>query len=87
MCHINTREQISSARDVSSLITGLIFRQCVPFNESTICNLIKYHFEGANYEMSEDELLNLIRCRLDTFERNDYVKFRNGSYYPASISS
>ena len=85
MCSLKTKDQITNAGDVNSLITGLIFRQCVPFTELDICNLIKHHYEGAKYKVSENELFQLIRCRLDTFERNDYIKFQNGQYYPASI--
>lgn len=87
MCHIKTKSGIINSGDLSSLVTGLINRQCVPFNESQIAELVKYHSEGAMYCINDDDIEELIKARLDTLERNDYIVYRKGQYYPRALAS
>lgn len=85
MCHINTREKIKTQADINNLIVGLINRQCWPFNEEEIVRLAEYHSAGAEIAVKKTQLERLIRSRLDTCERNDFLSYKKGYYYPKSI--
>lgn len=85
MCHINTKNKIMNQSDINSLVTGIIFRQCAPFKESQIKDIVLYHSAGAMVDIDEKEIEKLIRTRLDTLERNDYISCKKNEYYPKSI--
>lgn len=85
MCHINTQSNIVSQGDINSLVVGIINRQCNPFTEPMIKDMVMYHSAGAKVEIKIPEIEDLIKTRLDTLVRNDYIGYRRGQYYPKNI--
>lgn len=67
------------------MIVGIINRQCTPFNEAKIKEMVLYHSAGAKIEIKVPEIEDLIKTRLDTLVRNDFVSYRRGEYYPRSM--
>ena len=85
MCHMNTKSNIVSQGDINSLVVGIINRQCVPFNEAKIKDMVLYHSAGAKIEIKVPEIEDLIKTRLDTLVRNDYISYKRGEYYPRKM--
>lgn len=85
MCHINTKSNIVSQGDINSLIVGIINRQRVPFTEPMIKDMVMYHSAGAKVDIDLAEIEELIKTRLDTFVRNDYISYMRGQYYPRKV--
>lgn len=85
MCRISTREQLETQADINSLVVGLINRQCKPFSEEMIIKLTEYHSSNAKVIITRKQIMELIRSRLDTCERNGFLSYKKGYYYPKSI--
>ena len=85
MCHINTNSNIVSQGDINSLVVGIINRQRTPFTVPMIREMVIYHSAGARVEIKIPDIENLIKSRLDTFVRNDYIVYKRGQYYPKKI--
>jgi len=85
MCRINTKSNIVNQGDINNLVVGIINRQCAPFNEDKIKDIVLYHSTGAKISISVSEIEALIKTRLDTLVRNDFVTYKRGQYYPIRI--
>ena len=83
MTRIKTGSAIKTKADLSSLVTGILFRQQEPFSEEEIREMILAFCTGSGFDREEIE--QLISEHIDTFERNDYLHFKNGKYVPNNI--
>ena len=85
MCRINTRGNIVSQGDINSLVVGVINRQQTPFSEAMVKDMVLHLSAGAKIDIIMSEIENLIKARLDTLVRNDFVSYKRGQYYPRNI--
>ena len=85
MCRINTRDNIENQGDINSLIVGIINRQQTPFSEAVIKDMFLHLSAGAQIDIIKSEIDNLIKARLDTLVRNDFISYKRGQYYPKNL--
>ena len=85
MCRINTRDDIVCQGDINSLVVGVINRQQAPFSETVIKDMVLYLSTGAKIDIILSEIESLIKARLDTLVRNDFISYKRGQYYPKNL--
>lgn len=85
MCHIKTNIGIENVGDLCGLVCGIILRQCAPFGKDSILALADEYIKGSKYHVTSKVLESMIEDRLNLYERNDDLSFRNGMYYPRAL--
>lgn len=85
MCKVKSGRALENLQDVQNLVVGIINRQQRRYVLDDIYNAVMYHFQGAQIDISQDTLFDIIDDNLSFAYRKGMVDCRGGYYFPRNI--
>lgn len=86
MCNVKSGNALKNLQDVQNLVIGIINRQRKRYVKEDIYEAVAYHTRGANVEINQDKLKDMIDDNLAFMYRKGMVDCRWGYFFPQNVS-
>lgn len=86
MCKVKTGKAVCDMQDVQNLVTGIICRQTVAFDRTTLMTAVYGYLKGSSVATQEKRIEGIIDATLSTCVCSNILLFSQSQYAPRQVT-